>query len=1419
MRTCSLFVLALAWAPLLGAHAQVQTAHPARLTGASLSVQHLDERDGLADAAVRYGLLFDELGFLWIGSETGLNRYDGSRVHTYRPVPFDTTTLTAGVFDLARTTDGALWVSTFLYLHRYDTTRDAMQRVHSVPQELNFLYADPDGSLWATTIRDGTFRVNPQTLEARSYRLFPVDSLTPHRNIVDAMIRTDDGALWMSTGEDGIHRLSADQVEGAASVTGRSTPVGHADASGRRVEDRIPVTDAFVVRRDGSLWSGGSAGLLRYDPDRDAFVQVAQWADIEPTDGYSSVSHVRALLEDPSGGLWIGSDEGLHRLSSARPGEPERLESYPHVASDPSSMPDGPIHSLALNPSTGIVAAGMSESGVALFTWHAPPITHLGPRSSPVWLPSPNIWGVHADPDGTIWAGSYASGPYRISPDRQRVDSVAQYNDHTAADFYRDRQGTLWTGIVGEGVFTVDEQAMTLTSRFAPDREDPSGLFAMVPWRFHEDRKGRFWMVSGLGEGCLSELHRDTGTVTRYCHDPDAPGTSPGFDVARALVEDADGVLWLGTWRAGLDRFDPDTGTFEHFSHDPLDRSTVAGDYVSDLAIGPDGALWLSYLGSGLSRFDPQTRAFEHLLASSSTLPTNDVISLRFDAEGMLWMATDKGIVRLDPADRSVRVFGRESGAQLPPFRTSAAFVGSDGRIYFGGVEGLSIIDPSAIEDAPASHLVITRVDVDGEDRTGEDEGAAVSASRSVRLGADERAATIGFAAVRVGAPGARYRYRMSRLNDEWTTTTDQSVAYTNLPPGEHVFEVQAARPGEGWDETGSAIATLAVTPRFFETLWFRALVMLTLIALAIYMYRYRVAQVRRREVVLEQTVAERTSELRAAKRTTDEQAARLIELDRTKSRFFTNVSHEFRTPLTLAIGPLEDLERDPSLNPSARGYVDLALRNSRRLLRLIGQLLDVAKLDAGALRLDTAPVDLCAFARDCATPFVPFAERRRLRFDVEAPPGPIWAEVDADKLEQVVVNLLSNAFKFTPEGGTIRLELRTDDARGDGSVDARSRALLTIRDSGPGIAPDELPRLFDRFYQSDATATDVQAGSGIGLSLARDLAELHGGTLTAESTPGLGAAFTLTLPTLANAADAVPHVRTLATASPDPVARGDADPVDLSGEAEPDDERPTVLVVDDHADIRAYVRGHLAADYRVVEARDGEQALALARETPPDLIVSDVMMPRMDGFALVRALKSDPATDFIPILLLTAKATADEKLEGLGVGADDYLTKPFDVRELCVRIANRIASRKRLRERMSTWAAAPLAQPLEGDFSASDSAFLEQVARVVHEQMSDEDFAVDTLAESVDTSRSTLHRRLGDLLGVTPSAYLRSARLGHARSLLAAREGTIGEVAYAVGFKSVSHFSQSFRKHTGMTPTDFLSRNAKVLETDSTTN
>lgn len=554
-------------------------------------------------------------------------------------------------------------------------------------------------------------------------------------------------------------------------------------------------------------------------------------------------------------------------------------------------------------------------------------------------------------------------------------------------------------------------------------------------------------------------------------------------------------------------------------------------------------------------------------------------------------------------------------------------------------------------------------------------------------------------------------------------------------------------------------------------------------------------------------TLSEARQEAERAAVRVEEQAEHLARLDAAKSEFFANVSHEFRTPLTIALGLLAPWVEGPDRAADGRGHglshadpaalpeaarrdLRQVLLNNRRLLRLVNQLLDLAELESGTLALDRQRMDLRAALDGVAEAFVGLAERRGIAFRRVLPDGPVRAPADPDHLETILTNLLSNAFKHTPEGGTVTLRL----VAGDEAV------RIAVADTGPGIPADEQDVIFERFQQAEGASG---TGTGIGLALTRALAERHGGGVAVESTVGEGATFTVTLPRAGEGPDAGASSEATVEASlvpgggadalgGDGVEGRDARVLDADGPtASPD--RPTVLVVDDNSDIRAYVRRTLAEDYRVVEAADGAAGLERAREHTPDCVVADVMMPGMNGVDLLAALRDDPATDFIPVVLLTARAAPADKQKGLDAGADDYLTKPFRPAELTTRIRNLIAQRLRLRERLR----ADGAEVREGTGTDDEPAspFLRKVKDAIRAHLADEDLTVSTLADAVGASRSKLYRRLGDATDASPAELIWQVRLDESRELLRAGEGTVSEVAYSVGFKSVSHFTNRFRE------------------------
>jgi CheY-like chemotaxis protein len=540
--------------------------------------------------------------------------------------------------------------------------------------------------------------------------------------------------------------------------------------------------------------------------------------------------------------------------------------------------------------------------------------------------------------------------------------------------------------------------------------------------------------------------------------------------------------------------------------------------------------------------------------------------------------------------------------------------------------------------------------------------------------------------------------------------------------------------------------------------------------------------------------------------------------LNQMRSQLFANLSHEFRTPLTLILGPLKSLldGRHGALSPEARAQGGLMLRNTQRLLRLINQILDLAKLQAGGVTINRQPVDLVGFVRSATLAFAPLAERNGIALIFRSALQNLTLRVDPEQLEKMVLNLLSNAVKFTGSGGIIDVSVGLDPhpltpSPGTGEGE-RGSALIVVRDSGVGISAADLPHIFDRFYQADSAATRRYEGTGIGLALVKELVELHGGEIGVVSTPGQGTTFTMRLPLDVAASDQPGPAQSAATSAEvidlvlEPPSQ---DALYKDRKEEPEEEhtedRTTVLLVDDNPDVRSYVRSVLTDRFHVLEAGDGKAGLALAREDLPDLIVADVMMPELDGLGLAQALKSDPMTDAIPVILLTARAESADQIAGLEAGADAYLVKPFDPGVLTACVTNLLQQRRRLLERFRQGESAPPAT-----VPAAPSGLDLRLRPLVEAHLVDPDFGPEALAEAASLSYHQLYRSLRDELDTTPTRYIRTIRAECAAALLRQGAGSVTEIAYAVGFESLSYFRRAFKERFEVTPSDFLASGTK---------
>lgn len=1398
---------------ILAALVAVASVLPSSSCGQSIRFRNLTVEDGLPQQDVS-AILQDSLGFIWFGTEDGLVRFDGRDLHIYRPVAFDTTSLRSSwIIGLSLNDDGSIWVGTEgAGLHQYFPWSDSFKRYpHGTltagsisDSNLWSLLRSRDGTLWLGARDKSLSSYDPTTGSVTHYDHETDSPTSLSDSQINAIAEDSSGYIWIGTESGGLNRLE------------RST--GVIDRFRHTANDRSGLPDdhilSLTVDRNDVLWVGTANGLAYYDLPQNRFRTVDIGRNVTIT----------SLLEDPNGILWIGTIDGLIRYDRAS----KTSTSYRYDPLDPTSIGNGTVKSIFLDRS-GVMWVG-TESGVSSFLWTGPEFDVV--RSDPAnrnSLSSPGVWSFHYDTTGVLWVGT-DSGLDRFDERTGVVDHfVHRENDDSTigpgwvVSLFEDSDGTFWAGTRRDGttpgaLHRLDKQSGRVLERFIGDPAEPQSLQSDNPWRLYEDSARRLWVLSG-GTGCHNIMDRSTKSFTSFCHDPGSPN-SPSYDASKNMAEEPNGVLWFATWGGGLNRYDAASGQWSSYRNDPDNRNGPSDDYLLSMTKDRNGRLWLGTFGAGLDRFDPATETFVHFNMANSGLPNDVIYAIEEDDDGMIWISSNAGLARLNPDTGTIRSFGIEHGLQDLEYNAGASLHAPNGELFFGGINGFNRFDPSHIVDNNVpSVVVLTDLRVRGKHETpgiGSVLLHALPYTKHIRLDSDQRDFAIAFTSLDFSnVDRHRYRFRLIGYDDEWRDAgTDRSASYTNLDPGDYQFQVQTTNRSGGWSDSQAQLA-ITVLPHWSRTAWAYLLYLIGLVvAVSILVENYRSRWLMRHNLLLEQLEADK-----------------LRELDRTRSRFFANVSHEFRTPLTLTIGPLDDLRSGlyGPLSQDMSEQVELAQRNANRVLDLINQILEVSRVEAGSTELRVEQFDLSKFLHRIADSFRPLATRKGQAFEVDIPESGIYIFADPGLLERVVANLVSNAIKFTPDDGTVGIELDATD----------SRARIIVRDTGPGIPDDEIRFIFDRFYRASESTTWKQLGTGIGLSLAKELADLHNADLTAENSEVRGSVFTLDLrlgrdhfspsqiveidgatshESSATTDDSLTHFASRPPSmSPLPPDQGServsagvpTRPLPDFPDADDDfNDNPTVLIIDDNAEIRKYVRRHLEASYSVIEASDGEMGLAMTMSATPDLVVSDVMMPGISGFDVCRSIKSNPETDFIPVILLTAKAEHEDKLEGLHGRADDYLTKPFKVDELLARIENLIELRKRLRARFSDSSTLSVEVPDEerSIIPSADDLFLDRIKTVIDARLHDEDFTVGRLAQEIGLDRSQLYRRLQDLLSETPTELIANARLERAASLFSAQAGNVSEVAYAVGFKSVAHFSRRFKNKFDCTPSSFRS-------------
>ncbi|MEM9830392.1 MAG: two-component regulator propeller domain-containing protein [Bacteroidota bacterium] len=1330
--------------------------------------EHLNEEQGLSSNHAN-DILQDSEGFMWFSTLDGLNKYDGYNFTVFRPDPNnpDQTLKSSAIIDIHEDEVGRIWITTwggglnYLDKQNNQVTHFVLDSLNENKwNKLNNIYESDNGSLWIAGTH-GVAHLDPSTFE---YTLF-----NSPENVKGFYPVLEDGSkrVWCG-GTTGFYLL--DQQTGIySSVTLDST------------SKKSPIINSLHLNSDSILWiSTRNDGLFYLDTSLE-MVKPQRFKSKEFPDTKDDL-WFNDIIETKQGQLWVSSSIGLVRIDKQR-GNVTIFQADPL---DPFSLSHNYVLNVYEDNSENLWAGTIN--GVDKLTSTEFHIYQIIPHSASSFRAENSVGALAVDLDGKILfttrdyftypsshANFYCLNPktrevtdFSIPPDRSDTTEINQiWSMHV------DEKNRLWAGT---------ETALYL-------QNSTTGEYMRYPSqipvaKITEGPSGKLWFHGG-GHGYNSSVYTmasfnpGNGEFNYFTYDIKYIVGPPFLQITDIMASHA-GNIWLA-FQGGLARFDQQTESFTTY----LPDSTNPEGHINDTFIQTTyedsrEIIWIGSRDGGLNRYDPSTDKFTHFDMLDG-LPTNNVLSITESKNGDLWLGTSKGLSRFNPRTEEFSNYNIRDGLPANDFHV-AQIIKSEGQLIFGTDNGLVFFHPDSIQDKEVKPPVyITGVQVMEEER--------VVPTEPIELAYDQNFLSFDFVALNYQASEKNeYAYQMEGLDENWIYSGDRRFSsYTNLDPGEYTFRVKASYNKGPWNEAASTIQ-FTILPPWWQNNWAYAFYTLLSIGLLYALRQFTIKRERLRHALELQTI----------------ESKKMRELDHLKSRFFANISHEFRTPLTLILGPLEKFIQQNDSHPSAQSTYRMMQRNAQRLLNLVNQLLDLSKLESGNMTLDTQPQAIVPFLKSIALAFTSLAEQRQIIYHFQFPTENPVVYYDADKLEKIVSNLLSNAFKFTPDGGQVTVSIILREAIQKSGLQTLK---ISVQDSGSGIPENIIEHIFDRFYQNDAWLADEQQGSGIGLSLVHELVELHQGEITVENTENSGALFTVTLPV--KVADYEEITSNAASRNFPVIIPEEEILAEENGKSHSayNMSKPLVLVIEDNADVRAFIRETLQPNYRLLEAANGKIGLQQAEETIPDLIISDVMMPEMDGVTLCQQLKTDERTSHVPVILLTAKAIGSDKIVGLETGADDYMIKPFRSDELIARINNLIETRRKLRERYSQTVTL---QPSDVAITSVDQQFLERMKTIVESHMADATFGVEAFSEEAGLSRVQLFRKLKALTDLSPSEFIKNMRLKRAADLLRLKGGTIGEIAFRVGFQDPSYFTKTFQKQYGQTPSDYMTETFK---------
>jgi signal transduction histidine kinase/ligand-binding sensor domain-containing protein/DNA-binding response OmpR family regulator len=1336
------------------------------------------------------------------------------------PIPFTFDPAYTNIVGMCQDEDGFIWLAdNYNGLTKYDGT--SKKYFKSKPNDNNSLYsnkleciyAGKSGFLWIGSKFEGLDRFDPIS---ETFTHFQHDPANPHSlrdNNVFALLEDRTGTVWIGTAK-GLDTLDR--------KTGHFIHIGDDSPGGRSIKEAT--VRSIYEDHAGQIWIGAgnpfdlpdhsSSGLYKVEKNSGLITHYRH----DPEDTMSLVGNrIRAMFEDSKGNFYIGSDgDGLHIMNREQ-GTFQRLPNAPNNPNAFSRPPVNPNARYAVDhitfineDSQGCIWIGTYAGGINRYNPNLKTMEFFGiSGTGPHYIEKNDFWTLLKTKDNLMWVSGWEP-----ETENQVLFQISTFQNHLdftdigsrAYVFAQGQEAEIWigtqTGLHGHDVnespdsfFTFVRQTIgsksisdlkfdkqdnlwitipfgayffdrkSFTHRFySSEQKNKNGFISPMASVVLPDHDGNTWV--GTAEG-LDHLNSKSKKLTHYKHDPSNPN-SLSSNYVTSLFQDSKERVWIGT-ENGFNLYRAGSADFERF----LDSAGV-----SVIGIHEDSRkrIWVSSYRSGFFLLDPEAGIFNNYYDDTGLITDLLLITgLVEDESKMLWLYTDIGFIRLDPETKNAALFGNSwKKPNQTGFYSLNTFISKNNEIFVGNATGYFSFRPADLEKQyPPGPVPYLSAFFLGDRNISSQTDKKIlpkplNETSEIRLPHHQNTFTFEFGSIDFVTLESEknLRYKLKNYDKNWRSGATYTADYYALPPGEYVFHVQATNR---YGKVGQRSITITVMPPWFTQWWawlvYAMLLFLLLYVVYSFLLRRKLAQA---EVI------------------------RLQDLDLVKTRIYTNLTHEFRTPLTVISGIADHIMTQPTVEHLKEG-LPMIKRNSAALLRLINQMLDLSKLESGRLAARMIHDNILGFLKYLTESFHSFADSKDIRLHLLPGFEELYMDFDPEKIQAIFSNLVGNAVKFTPPGGNIYIKLEKISSR-----EMEDFLEIKVKDTGKGIPSEHLPYIFDRFYQVDDSATRSDEGTGIGLALTKELVLLMSGTIEVSSQVGKGTEFTLRLPIIkeapkGNAGELVQQSRSTMT------DLMEASPV--GAEEGYDENLPLALLVEDNEDVLSYLELCLQGKYKIQKARNGLQGIQLAIEMIPDIIVSDVMMPEKDGYELVEGLKKDERTSHIPIILLTAKAELESRLEGLERGADAYLSKPFEKKELEVLLRKLIEVRQKLTARYATLS--PEGTP-ESLAEIQEDAFLKKLRSIVDAHLDSEDFSIGELCKELAVSRTQLHRKLKALTNKSTSQVIRTIRMQEAKKLLLNPDLNISEIGYAVGYGNPSHFTQEFTKEFGEAPSFF---------------